>query len=177
MIIQLESATAENVEAARRSLEAMAHSWGHEIAEAPAEAAAAAGTIHHDDGKAIDPVALASLVLSIPSAALAVLDLADRIRKRRRANELIDHAQHLAAQQVTVNLITRQPRRRTPRPDPRSAPRPARRRRSSQLSQPPAPCAVAPGAVEPSRQLWAPSDLGEDAGQTVSHGSGEPPRI
>ena len=51
-------------------------------------------------------MSLATLVLSIPSAALAVLDLADRIRKRRRANELIDHAQQLAAQQVTVYLIT-----------------------------------------------------------------------
>ena len=51
-------------------------------------------------------MALASLVLSIPSAALAVQDLADRIRKRRRAQELIDHAQHLATQQVTVTLIS-----------------------------------------------------------------------
>ena len=46
------------------------------------------------------------LVLSIPSAALAVADLADRIRKRRRARELIDHAQHLAAQHVTVRVIS-----------------------------------------------------------------------
>ena len=35
MIIQLESAAAGDVEAARRSLEAMAHGWGQEIAEAP----------------------------------------------------------------------------------------------------------------------------------------------
>ena len=34
MIIQLESATAGNIEAAKRSLEALA-SWGYEIAEAP----------------------------------------------------------------------------------------------------------------------------------------------
>ena len=106
MIIQLESATAENVDAAKRSLEALAHSWGHEIAEAPAEATTAAGTSHDDDDKVIDPVAVASLVLSIPSAALAVQDLADRIRKRHRAKELIDHAQQLAAQQVTVCLIS-----------------------------------------------------------------------
>ncbi len=45
-------------------------------------------------------------MLSIPSAALAVLDLADRIRKRRRAAELIDHAQQLATQQVTIYLIS-----------------------------------------------------------------------
>ena len=31
------------------------------------------------DGKGIDPVAVATLVLSIPPAALSVLDLADRI--------------------------------------------------------------------------------------------------
>ncbi|MDQ2883672.1 MAG: hypothetical protein M3Y48_21575 [Actinomycetota bacterium] len=105
MIIQLESATAENVEASRRNLEALAHSWGHEMIKAPAstpDAAAAAG----NDDKVIDPVSLAALVLSIPSAALAVLDLADRIHKRRRAKELIDHAQQLAAQHVTVCLIS-----------------------------------------------------------------------
>ena len=72
MIIQLESATTENLEAARRSLEAMAHGWGHEIAEAPAEATPAAGTSHDDDGKVIDPVSVATLVVSIPPAVLAV---------------------------------------------------------------------------------------------------------
>ena len=52
-------------------------------------------------------MAVASLVLSIPSAALAVADLADRIDKRRRATELIDQAQHLTAQQITVCLMSR----------------------------------------------------------------------
>ena len=51
-------------------------------------------------------MSVAALVLSIPPAALAVLDLADRIHKRRRATELIDHAQQLAAEQVTVSLIS-----------------------------------------------------------------------
>ena len=50
-------------------------------------------------------MSLAILVMSIPPAALAARDLADRIRKRRRAAELIDHAQQLAGQQVTVYLI------------------------------------------------------------------------
>ena len=45
-------------------------------------------------------------MLSLPSAALAVVDLADRIRKRRRAQELIDHARQLAAQHVTTDLVT-----------------------------------------------------------------------
>ena len=106
MIIQLESATTESVLAAKHSLGAMARSWGHEIVETPAGATTAAGT-SHDDDKAIDSVAVAALVLSIPSAALAVLDLADRIPKRRRAKELIDHAQQLAAQQVTICVMSR----------------------------------------------------------------------
>lgn len=106
MIIQLQSATTENMGAAKRTLEAMAHSWGGEITEATADAAEA-GTIHHDDRKVIDPVSVAALVLSFPSAVLAVVDLADRIHKRRRAKKLIDHAQQLAAQQVTVGLISK----------------------------------------------------------------------
>jgi hypothetical protein len=105
MIIQVESATAENAEAARRDLEALTHSWGHEMAESSIHASGAAGATRNDD-KAIDPVSITALVLSIPSAALAVLDLADRIQKRRRAKELIDHARQLAAQQVTVSLMS-----------------------------------------------------------------------
>jgi len=105
MIIQLESATPEDLGAARRSLEIMAQDWGHEITEAAAEATPAARTIHGDD-KIIDPVSIAILVMSIPPAVLAVRDLADRIRKRRRAKELIDQAQKLADRQVTVYLVT-----------------------------------------------------------------------
>ena len=105
MIIQLHSATAENVEAARRDLEALAHRWGHEMAQDPAHAREAAGTARNDD-KVIDPLSVTALMLSIPSAALAVLDLADRIHKRRRAKQLIDRARQLAAQQVTVRLMS-----------------------------------------------------------------------
>jgi hypothetical protein len=105
MIIKLEGATAGNVDAAKQSLSTMAQNWGTEIAEVPAAAATAAGT-SQDDRKVIDPVSLAALVLSFPSAVLAVQDLADRIRKRRRAKELIDQAQQLAAQQVTVSLTS-----------------------------------------------------------------------
>ena len=94
MIIKLEGATAGNVDAAKQSLSTMAQNWGTEIAEVPAAAATAAGT-SQDDRKVIDPVSLAALVLSFPSAVLAVQDLADRIRKRRRAKELIDQAQQL----------------------------------------------------------------------------------
>ena len=104
MIIQVESAAAGNVEAARRSLETIAQNGARDH-HSP-QHGGRSRTRHHGDGKTVDPVALASLVLSIPSAALAVQDLADRIRKRRRAKDLIGHAQHLAAQQVTVTLIT-----------------------------------------------------------------------
>jgi hypothetical protein len=106
MIIQLQGATAEKIDAARHSLEALASSWGQEITEAPAQTTKAAGTNHDDHDKIIDPFSLAALILSIPSAALAVLDLADRIRKRHRASELIGHAQQLAAQHVTLTLIS-----------------------------------------------------------------------
>jgi hypothetical protein len=106
MIIQLEGGTTENVGAAQQSLQALAHSWGHELTEAPASATEATGPTRHDD-KVIDPVSLTALVVSLPSAALAVLDLADRIGKRRRARELIEHARQLAAQHVTVCLMSR----------------------------------------------------------------------
>ena len=105
MIIQLRG-PAENVAAGRRGLEALAESWGEEIAEAPAEATASGGTVGYQ-WKGSDPASWAAVVLSIPSAALAVADLADRIRKRRRAKELIDQAQQLADQQVTVRLVSR----------------------------------------------------------------------
>ena len=94
-----------DAEAARRSLQEPGPQLGPGAHRGPRQAAPAAGT-SHEDGKAIDPVSVASLVLSLPSAALAVLDLADRIRKRRRADELIDHARQLAARQVSIYLIT-----------------------------------------------------------------------
>ena len=45
--------------------------------------------------KAVDPIAVASLILSIPPFILAVVDLADRIEKRRRAQKLIAGANRL----------------------------------------------------------------------------------
>jgi hypothetical protein len=105
MIIQLESSTGADAETARLSLEDLARSWGHELTAAPASTAPAART-ESGDGKAIDPVSLATLVVSLPSAVLTALDLADRIRKRRRAEELIDHARQQATQQVSIYLIT-----------------------------------------------------------------------
>jgi hypothetical protein len=105
MIIQLESPATENLGAARRSLEALAQDWGHQITEALAQATPAARTTRGED-KIIDPVSIATLVMSIPPAVLAVRDLADRIRKRRRATDLIGQARQLAARQVTIYLVT-----------------------------------------------------------------------
>jgi len=45
--------------------------------------------------RALDPVAVTGLLLSIPSALLAVWDLADRIRKRRTAQTLVEQAGRL----------------------------------------------------------------------------------
>jgi hypothetical protein len=57
------------------------------------------------DQKTVDPVALASLgvalasfAVSIPAAALAVWDLAERIRKRSRAKALVEAATRLRAE-------------------------------------------------------------------------------
>jgi hypothetical protein len=57
--------------------------------------------------KAIDPVAVAAVLVSIPSAVLAVLDVADRIAKRRRAKELVAAARRLHVERrVEVLAVT-----------------------------------------------------------------------
>jgi hypothetical protein len=98
MIIQIESHTAERLATATADLRSLAQAWGYQTAEAPT---GGSGGTH----KTIDPIAVASLVLSIPAAALAVADLVDRIHKRRRAQDLIDRSQQLATQQVTLYVI------------------------------------------------------------------------
>ena len=47
-------------------------------------------------------------IVSLPSAALAVIDLTDRIAKRRRAKELIDRARALRAHGVTLSVGQRE---------------------------------------------------------------------
>jgi hypothetical protein len=104
MIIQVEGASAAEVAEARRSLADLAKEWDVTIAETTSPTAPGAA---RDDGyRGIDPVALASLVVSLPSAALAVGDLADRIKKRKRAKDLIDHAELLSQKRVTAIVIT-----------------------------------------------------------------------
>lgn len=97
MIIEFVGAS---VEAAGKSVAALTSIWGYQPEPAPT-----AKPVNDPDTKSVDPVAVTSLVVSIPSAMLAVADIADRIRKRRRASELIEHAQQLQAQQVAALLV------------------------------------------------------------------------
>jgi len=106
VIIQLESAIDKNVDTARRDLEALAQTWGHELTEAPDDGLGATKSVRPGD-KVVDPIAVSALVLSLPSVAVAAFDLADRIRKRRRAEELIERARRLEARHVAVRLLAR----------------------------------------------------------------------
>jgi hypothetical protein len=59
------------------------------------------------DRKVIDPISLAALILSIPSAVLAVIDIADRLTKRRKAQAVIDAAKKAKAEQkVDIYMLT-----------------------------------------------------------------------
>lgn len=57
--------------------------------------------------KTLDPVAVAALVLSIPATVLTVMDIADRIAKRRRARALIETAGRIrGTRRVEVMVVT-----------------------------------------------------------------------
>ena len=106
MIIQLESARSENLSTGRRKVEELASTWGHQATETQPPESSPPQAISTGD-KVIDPVSVTALALSIPPAALAVTDLADRIRKRRRARELLDEAEQLADHGVKACMLTR----------------------------------------------------------------------
>ena len=55
--------------------------------------------------KAVDPVAVAALVVSIPAAVLATFDLVDRIRKRTQAKTIVDEAKRLKIEQNLVVFV------------------------------------------------------------------------
>ncbi|MER6441205.1 hypothetical protein ABT275_33180 [Streptomyces sp. NPDC001185] len=99
MTMIIESVGAD-VEAAWKSIAALTSSWGYQTEPVPT-----AEPANDPDAKGVDPVAVTSLIVSIPSAMLAVADIVDRIRKRRRAGELIERAQQLQAQQAAVRLV------------------------------------------------------------------------
>ncbi|MGI5507178.1 hypothetical protein [Lentzea sp. CA-135723] len=102
MIIRIESATDDGLASAKSSLDKLVGAWGYQTRETPLSAEGSAP----EDKKAVDPVAVAALIVSIPSAALAVTDLADRILKRRRAQELIDEIKRELDGKTTLELIT-----------------------------------------------------------------------
>jgi hypothetical protein len=97
MIIEFVGA---DVEAAGKSVAALTSSWGYQPEPTPT-----AEPANDPDAKVVDPISVTSLVVSIPSAMLAVADIADRIHKRRRAGELIERAQQLRAQQAAARLV------------------------------------------------------------------------
>jgi hypothetical protein len=57
--------------------------------------------------RVIDPLTLANVILSIPGAVLAAVDLIDRIRKRKKAQALIDTARDLSTDTgVQISIVT-----------------------------------------------------------------------
>lgn len=105
MIIHIESATTAGRESAKATLDELIGEWGYRVRETPLSTTASGNPAREND-KSVDPVALAALIVSIPSAALAVTDLADRIRKRRRAQDLIDKIRNDLDGNTTLTLIT-----------------------------------------------------------------------
>lgn len=54
-----------------------------------------------------DPVALAAFVISIPSAILAAMDIVDRIKKKKKLDELLNKMRQLEkTQKTTIRLIS-----------------------------------------------------------------------
>jgi hypothetical protein len=105
MIIRIESDTTAGLASAKTSLEKLVGGWGYRVRETSSNTSDSGNSVRENE-KSVDPVALAALIVSIPSAALAVTDLADRIRKRRRAQDLIDKIRQDVDKSTTVKLIT-----------------------------------------------------------------------
>ena len=101
MILRIDGVSAVALTKAHAQANDLVQTWDSDLVMADAQPAAAPSR----DDKVVDPVAVAALVVSIPSAALAVVDLTDRIRKRHRAKELIALAQRLLEHEVTMQVI------------------------------------------------------------------------
>jgi hypothetical protein len=66
----------------------------------------AASAVPDGTHKTVDPTALVSVILAIPSAVLAVMDLADRLRKRGKAQKLTAAANRLRHEKrVTITVV------------------------------------------------------------------------
>ncbi|MFI5593659.1 hypothetical protein ACIA5G_52145 [Amycolatopsis sp. NPDC051758] len=105
MIIRIESDTTAGLASAKVSLDELIGGWGYRVHETSLSTSHS-GDSSRENEKSVDPVAVAALIVSIPSAALAVTDLADRIRKRRRAQDLIDKIRQDLDENTTLTLIT-----------------------------------------------------------------------
>jgi len=57
--------------------------------------------------KAVDPIALGALILAVPAAILAVADLADRIKNKKKLDRVLEKIQKRVVQkkEVTVKII------------------------------------------------------------------------
>ena len=57
--------------------------------------------------KAVDPIALSALILTIPGAILAVADLADRIKNKKKLDRTLEKIQKQVVQkkELTVKII------------------------------------------------------------------------
>ncbi|MGH8931765.1 MAG: hypothetical protein ACRDZO_14360 [Egibacteraceae bacterium] len=104
MIIKLVPASqAGDCDAAAQALEAVVHTWDKELVVSCREVK----ELSAEERKAIDPLSVAALILSIPSAALAFVDLADRMRKRQRAQQIIEKAgEFRASRNAQAYIIT-----------------------------------------------------------------------
>jgi hypothetical protein len=91
--LYLEGAAAE--QAAREIEDFFAQEFGHPPVRVAPE-------VQTDRGKKADPVAVAALILTIPSAILATLDLAERIQLRKKLRRLIDLVRRQKAEKGTV---------------------------------------------------------------------------
>lgn len=84
--------------------EALVHALGPEAAGARRQLVSEASDAER---KIVDPISLATLILSIPAAVLAVVDIVDRLKKRRTAQAIIDAVkQAKTEQQVDIYLLT-----------------------------------------------------------------------
>lgn len=97
MRLQLVGQRQQDLAAAADAIEEVLREWGEDVSIERASAAGGPEGVH----KGMDPVSVAALVLAIPSAVLAVLDIADRIRKRRRAKQLVARAEEV---RITFNV-------------------------------------------------------------------------
>lgn len=102
--IAVRSDDADRLEKATGEITSIVDGWGGrvDVTVNPSLQARAS-----EQEKFVDPISAAALILSLPGAVLAAMDLADRIAKRRRAKQLIDAAKRLSADGGTELWIMR----------------------------------------------------------------------